>query len=146
MVHDGEGTFHRVQVKARRGARDPAGKWLPVRFPVSRTQLYAGKRSPLFYMFLLFQEERWQYVLLSQSALGDIRTDYELRGPGVAGRPAATAETARGDDLGPTIAFSASTATFWGVTLPTNAWHPSFPELNEGPGARAKASSRAPDP
>jgi len=141
VVHDGDGTFHRVQVKARKGLRDATGqRWLPVRFPVSREQLFTAKRSSLYYMFMLFQDGRWQYILMSQSTLSDVRVAFEARMDG--GRTVMTAETARGDDLGPTVRFADDTATFWGVTLPTNVWHPDFPELTDGPGSRPQASAR----
>jgi hypothetical protein len=141
VVHDGDGTFARVQVKARKAIRDPADqRWLPVRFPVSREQLFRFKDTDLYYMFMLFQGDRWHYLLLSQSTLGDIRIAFESRPPRIPGKPIATAETARGDDLGPNILFDAGSASFWGVVLPANAWHPDFPELSEGPGARSRPS------
>jgi len=91
-------------------------------------------------MFMLFQDARWLYLLLSQSTLRATRLAFEARTNG--SRLVTTAETARGDDLGPTIQFAGDTAAFWGVTLPTNVWHPDFPELTDGPGTRPQASAR----
>lgn len=143
VIHDGNGTFHRVQVKARKAVRDPGGqRWQPIRFPVSREQLFTQKESALYYMFMLFQDDRWQYLLLSQPTLGDIRISFESRAVGT--RSIVTSETARGDDLGPTIVFDGPSATFWGVTLPLNVWHADFPELSDGPGSRPRASIRPP--
>lgn len=136
VVHDGDGSFYRVQVKARQTARDPATQqWLSVRFPVSREQLFTPKKTSLYYLFMLLQEERWHYLLLERSRLADIRVAFESSNPG--GR---TITTARGDDLGPTILFDGASASFWGTTLPTNTWHPDFPELSDGPGARSRSS------
>ncbi len=147
VVNDGIGTLRRVQVKARRALRDDRTRqWPAVHFNVSRKQLRELKETPLYYMFMLLQDDRWRYLLIAQTVLQDQRKAFESRTGGRPGPSPRTDDTAQGDDLGPSILFGGDTATFWGVVLPLDTWHPDFPELSDGPGARSQSLLRTPGP
>jgi hypothetical protein len=153
VVDDREGLLSLVQVKSSDGrqieARDEQGRLFKktVQYNLSRRQLATGKRSQLFFMFLVRWQHYWRFVLIARTELHRLRAEHlESARSGRRGPPPLADEHATSDQLLLQLTWTSDNALGWGgVSLRPwlDQWPEELPELTQGPGA---IPSRAPEP
>ncbi len=156
VVDDNADRVIRVQVKtteqvARRNGRTDA------KFGgISRTRLWSSSEVPFYYVFVLREGARWEFVVLRRSEFQRLRAEAEAtppdespahKRPGPRPRPTKPDLAKEKGFLSVVFTFTEVDVTAWGRSLQRyrNNWS-DFPEVSVGPGANARARGRSPAP
>jgi len=151
VVDDNADRVIRVQVKTAERVQPAGGGVRAVYAGVPVAQIWSGA-LPFFYVFVLRNAQRWEFVVMRRERLRDLRARIEAEaglvtdtprpgGRAKVTRPAGGASPSPQGTLSLAFVFTDSEVTLWGKSVQTyrNNWS-EFPEITSGPGATARGA------